>query len=230
MPGKTRMTEELADRIAYTGELMTRLRSSYRVELEASKHFGVTRRAVRKWMAKVREMRREESSGIDRLMARDDMRAAFNLAGALAIGRTQVVKDKDGNPVMEEVFDPRANQVVKRVAMRPNPDIQRFLHAMRELVHLDGLAEEAPSAPIKVEVEQARIPELSKLPPAVAAKAAAAMQAYVAALSPDGKLDSVAGEWFRMAGDPPVTTLTGTPKTETTAPAEAPKTEPPEAS
>lgn len=220
-----RMTEELANRLAFTAEMMVRLRSAYRVQLEVSKHFGVTTRAVRGWMKRVRELRRDEDDVTTRIMKRNDMRASFDMAASLAISRTQVVKDKDGNPVMEEVWDPRANQVVRRVAMRPNPDLQKFLHACRELVHLDGLAETAPTQPIKVEVEQAKIPDLAKLPPAVAAKAAEAMRGYVQALG--GTVDAVAGEWFRMAGEDPVTTLQDTSAAKSASVDETPVSEPP---
>jgi hypothetical protein len=215
MPARKRMTEELADRLAFTAEMMVRLRSSRRVEVEVSKRFGVDPRTVRAWMKRVRELRREEMGAVDRIMARDDMRESLNTAAALAIGRMHVVKDKDGNPIMEDFIDPATGQVLKRVAMRANPDLQRFLHACRELVHLDGLAEEAPSAPIKVEVEATKLPDLAKLPPATARKAADALARYVQAVAPNGDASAIAGDWFKLAGDEPVTTIeTPAPKTD----------------
>ena len=191
-----RVTKEvMAEQLAYTAELMVRLRSSYRVEQSLNGRYGCDERTARRWMQRVREMRRAEASTINVDNARDDMRDSLNAVAALALGRSQVVKNDDGSVVMTRQTKPDGT-VVEQPTYKPNPDLQRALHALRELIHLDALASPTTQT-IKVDADIGVMPDLKKMGP----QAAKALEAFVKEISPGGKISELAGEWFKFSGE-----------------------------
>jgi hypothetical protein len=186
--------EEMAERLADTAELMVRLRSSYQVERHLARKYGVNPRTCRDWMAKVRAARRAEASSVDVDNLRDDMRESLNTVAALALGRNAVVKNDDGTVVMTEVTRPDGS-IERRPTYRANPDLQRALHALRELMHLDGLPKVVKHE-LKVDAEVTAMPDLKKLGPS----AAKAMGEFLKELA-GGDLSKLAGDWFKFSGE-----------------------------
>lgn len=182
-----RATKEVfEEHLAACDEAMVRYPSSYQVCKVLAERFGVNPRTVRTWMKIVRERRRAEIAPIDREVARDQARARFDLVFAMAINKTAVVKNIDGSPVL----DPATGKPITK----PAADLQRALHAEREIVHLDGLAQPIRSE-VKVEAEVAQMPDLSD------AKVRAALENYLKMVAPGGDLSKVAGEQFKLSGD-----------------------------
>jgi hypothetical protein len=201
-----RISEEQARRLAYTAELMVRLRSTSRVITELRARYGASDRTAKRWMQQVRQLRREEQVSIDVQSQRDDMRETFNMIVALALGKTVPIKNPDGSIVMEDITDSAGRQV-RRAAMRAAPDLQRAIQALRELVHLDGLAQPA-KAEIKIDADVTQMPDLRKLPPA----AVRAAEDLLRSIAPGGDVAKLAGEWFTFAGETPPAAPSPTPE------------------
>jgi hypothetical protein len=195
--GRGRSTKEMmAERLAFKADMMIRLRSFHKTVQTVRQKYGVNERTVAIWISKVRAQWRAEASKRDPEEARDDIRETLNAILALALGRSQVVKDAEGNPVMREQILPDG-RVIKEPAVRANPDLQRAIHALRDIMHLDGLARPL-TAQIRVDHEVAKLPDLAK---AGGAEAARALQMYLAAIAPGADVSELAGEWFKLSGD-----------------------------
>ena len=187
------------ERLAYCAEMMSRLRSTTAVVHACKAKYGVDKRTVIRWVAKVRGQRRAEASMVDVDARRDDIRTSFDAIYAIAMGRTTVVKDADGNPVMETVTRADGSTITKPSA-KPNPDLQRALHALREIVHLDNLAKPAElKHVVKLDADVAVMPDLAAMGPA----AAEALRAFLQTISPGSDVSAIAGADFKFAGDEP---------------------------
>lgn len=180
---------QIAERLAFTSQAMTRLRATHLVLREVSQHFGVNERTVVGWMRKVREQRRAEASDVDREVARDQLRADYNAVVSMALNRTEVVKDKDGGPMLDSSGRPM---------VRAKPDLGHALQALRELANLDGLPEPVKHEH-KVEAKVDAAPDLGGL----TSEQLAAGMAFVTSLAPDGDMAKLLGEHFKLAGTRP---------------------------
>lgn len=184
--------EVFAARLAETEQTMIRLRSSYRVEQALSQKYNVQRRQVRRWMQQVRKKWKEEASGEeqDRTTLRADMDKTLNEIIAQAFTRTVVVKDADGNPMLDP--NPNSNTYGKPI-IKANPDLQRALHALIQLRALHALDQPA-QIHHKVDVSA----DLKKLPTVAALTDSARekLRDLLKEVSPGGDLMALAGDWF----------------------------------
>jgi hypothetical protein len=182
--------EEWDDRLAFVSEAMVRVRNTWEVVQRIVKKYGVSDSTARLWIKRVRDLRRSEVSAMDLENHRDDMRELLHKVVEMSLNKTQVVRDKDDNPVL----NPQTGDVI----VRPNPDLQRVIHAARELIHLDGL-QRPLTGTIKVEHEVTAIPDLKT----VDVTAQKAMTDFLTALAPGGDISQLAGDWFRFSGAEP---------------------------
>lgn len=131
-------------RIRDTENHLIRLGRTRAVEEALSKRYGVARRTVRKWIQWVRaewaEQAKEEEKALGmtiREARRLQHRQMLQDLWAQAASRTEVVRDKEGNVVMEE------RDGDTRPAVRPNPNYHAMLQASKQLRYLDALDQPA---------------------------------------------------------------------------------------
>lgn len=184
-----RTTQEIyAQRLAETEQTMIRLRSSYRVEKHLAEKFGVLPRQVRRWMHQIRVKWKAEATteDQDREALRAEMHQTLNDILAQAMQRTVIVKDADGNPLLD--------QATKRPIVKSNPDLQRALHACIQLRNLHALDEPAKShVKVTMSTDLNALPNYDALKPEHVEK----LREIVTAIAPNGDLKDLAGEWFR---------------------------------
>lgn len=178
---------------------MVKLRSEYRIHQYIMAKWKVSKRTVERWEKEVRAQwaaaaEAEPDPQKRRERRRNQMRADLDTAMAEAMNRTMIVKDSDGNPML----DPREmlptgekNPNYQRPITRPHPDIQRFLHACNQLRHLDGLDEPA-KAQLHVTGLGDSLPDLDSLPEVARKHLVAGLHA----MAPDGDLRKLAGDLF----------------------------------
>jgi hypothetical protein len=131
----------VAERLVEVETLLTRRVGSRRIEKLLAERWSLTTRQVRHYIARVRRTWEAEASSEGREAKRDAMRASLDDLYANAMGRTEIVRDAKGSPIL----DPQGKPLV-----RPNPDTKTAVRAAAEIIRLDGLA-----APTKVEVSGA---------------------------------------------------------------------------
>lgn len=180
--------EQIAERLQATAEAMTRLRSTGAVCKAIGQRFGVDQRTVMSWIRKVRQARRSEASELDRDEARDQIRHDLNQVVQLALNKTITVKNDDGTVALKADGTP---------VVRSSPDLGRAIHALRELTHLDGLAEPM-RAEVKIESTADRAPDVSNLKPD---QVRAGLE-FIAKLG-DGDVARIVGDQFRLSGSRP---------------------------
>lgn len=202
--------EDYAARLAETEQAMIRLRSSFRVEQALCSKYGVSPRNVRRWMHQVRKKWKVEAAGeeLDRTNQRQDMHSTLNEILFQALNRTQVVKDANGDPILDPasiVRDVAGNPVLDangRMSGRPmvkaNPDLQRALHACIQIRGLHALDEPTKN---KVEIDLSK--DLKQLPDLGALKpdSVEMLRALIKSVAPDGDLKQLAGDWYKSMGD-----------------------------
>jgi hypothetical protein len=182
------------ERLAACEQAMIRLRSAHRVEQEMKAKFGVDDRTARKWMRAIKKKWKEEAEaeGYDRTTMRVEMDRTLNEVLAAAMNRTIIVKDKDGNPMLDQ--NPNSPTYGKPL-VKANPDLQRVLHACIQLRALHSLDQPtrahvtvAPDITASLDIEK-----LIKDKP----DAQEHLKKLLESVSPDGTLGALAGEWFR---------------------------------
>jgi hypothetical protein len=178
--------EELEERLLDTERSILRARSYSEVQARLAKKYGVDGRTVRTWIKKARQRWRDRSTEDDRPMMRDEVREKFRDVYALALAKNVVVKNPDGTVAFDAQGEP---------VRQPTPDLRAALHAARELVHLDGLAEPV-RAEVKLEADVSSAPDLA----ALTTEQRAALDAYLKTLAPGGDVSALAGETFRLSG------------------------------
>jgi hypothetical protein len=180
--------ETKARQLAETEEAMVKLRSEFRILDHIGRKWSVAPRTVQRWMKEVRDRWRAEASARPsdeiRDQRRDDMRKTLGTIVTEAMTRVVQAKDGDGKWLVDEKGKP---------VMRLLPDLQRALHALAQLRHLDGL--DAPQrAEISVTGVGDQLPDLAALPQA----ARDALEAGITALAPNGDLRQLAAELFAV--------------------------------
>lgn len=215
--GRTNV-EVYEEQLHFCNEAMVRLRSSHLVERECVRKYKVHERTVRTWMRTIRKRNAVVLTPELREEKRGALRESYELVARLAMGRTAVVKDDDGKVVLDDrefVYDATGqkhpNPSWRQPVLKANPDLHKFMHAMRELAWLDSLNEPTKQE-IKLETD-VKLPNLHEAGPEVAR----AIADFMAKLG----LDGAGGDAFKMAGVEPVARLTKA----TAAP--APGVEPP---
>lgn len=175
------------EQLAYCEEMMIRLRDGAKVTKACVEKYLVNPRTVTAWMHEVRNRRRHANANIDHEEARDDVRATLNVVVAIALGKTTLARNKDGDVAL----DGNGNPI--RVAA---PDLQRATTALRDLVDLDGLNKPG-EVKVTVDGEVSVMPDLKTLGPDVAV----AIQGLLKTLAPDADVAKLAGEWFKFDGE-----------------------------
>lgn len=184
--------------IAETEDAMLKLRSPHRVHEYIGRKWKIEKRQVQRYMEKVRAKWREQAARTPtpelREQRRDYMRATLDHMIHDSLMRTEVVKDADGNPLLDDrefLADGSRNPNYKRPVTRPAPDRRAALYALRLLKDLDGLDE-----PVKSQVEVLgladKLPDLDSIPNGPREHLVAALEA----MAPDGDLRKLAGELF----------------------------------
>lgn len=136
--------DEIARRLDEVETLMARRLSTSKVCQWAAAKYSITERQARKYVQKIRERWAAESSTVDRAAKRDQLRATAESIVAHALSRSEVVRDADGNPIV----DPTTN----RPLVREVPDLKTAIRGADVLARLDGLYQD------KLRVEDARAP------------------------------------------------------------------------
>lgn len=195
MPKKA--PEEMERRLAYCEEVMLIGGPQYRQEQLIAQRFGVSPRQARNYQVKVRERwraRRESIPEDVRQERRQRSRERLELILATAMNRTEVVKNADGEVVLddrEHLPDGSRNPNFRKPFTRPAPYLAAAIRADKALRELDGLNE-----PFKVQHEHTglveRLPDLASVP----ATARRHLEAAVEAMAPDGDLRKLAADLF----------------------------------
>ena len=122
---------EIERRIDAIETQLATTRSPRAVATWAAAQWNVTPRQARTYIERARERWTREAGIEDRRSRRDAMRASLNALFHAASTRTEIVRDKRGQPVI----DPATG-----VAMtQPAPDLRAALRAADALCRLDGL-------------------------------------------------------------------------------------------
>jgi hypothetical protein len=191
MPRAQFSKEAKEEAVSYAAELMIRLRSSYQVQKNLVAKYQISTRTARRLMTAVRERWAEERKNTDDVelheTRRDRERETLNTTIALALGRTQVVKNDDGTVVLDKQGRP---------VVRANPDLQKVLHAVRVMMDLDGLSKPI-KAKITVDGEITAMPNLKDLGP----QAAQALEGFLKTIAPEQDVAKLAGDWFKFSGE-----------------------------
>jgi hypothetical protein len=137
VPAKRTTLEEIRQRMQEVEAMLLRRLSTRQVQDVLAKRWNVTQRQVRDYIGKVRAAWRQDAVTLApeererRLLARDHMRASLNDAYSRALGRTEVVRDAKGNPVV----DPGTGKPL----LREVPDLVNGLRALGLLMDLDAV-------------------------------------------------------------------------------------------
>lgn len=155
--------------IAETEKILIRRRSYYDAMTQIVQTFSVPERTARRWIETVRKQWKVEGTTelFDRTALRVEMHHSLQMGIALALNRTQLVKEKDGRIVYDPASverDAQGNIVAGRPTIRANPDLQRYFYGLSTLARLHGLDEPA-RVKIDVDADLNLAPDLSKLKP-----------------------------------------------------------------
>lgn len=189
---------ELAD----VEQLLLTVRRPTLVERQIAERYKVTQRTARKYMKAVYDKWAEHAKQFDskpelREARRNQVRETIQLVIAVALARTEVVKNEDGSVVLddrEHLPDGRRNSAYKTPLTRPRPDLQRVVAAINSQRKLDGLDE-----PFKLELSGDlgdRLPDVADLPHEVRQHLVRGLEA----LAPGGDLRKLAGELLTGGG------------------------------
>lgn len=143
--------EVIEERLVETEAALLRRLAPARVAQTLAERWKVTPRQVRDYIREVRDRWRTDAEQLApdeqrrRIAQRDHMRASLNDAYSRAMGRTEVVRDGAGTPVM----DPQTG----RPLLREVPDLNKALRAAALLMDLDALAQ-----PKAVNIKHSGIP------------------------------------------------------------------------
>lgn len=137
VPAKRPTPEVVRQRMTEVEAMLLRRLSTRYVQDVLAPRWGVTQRQVRDYISKVRQAWRQEAETLApeererRLLQRDHLRASLNDAYARALGRTEVVRDAKGNPII----DPTTSKPL----VREVPDLTNGLRALTLLMDLDAV-------------------------------------------------------------------------------------------
>lgn len=146
MGSRGRVTKlEKEERLADTEQYLLRFRSRSRVMSFLSKKWDVTPSTVSHWITEVHRRWRAEAGETNREQKRDDARALLNEAIFLAMNRTKAVTEYKTEDVVDDDGNVTGTRTVAKTVSKPDPDVQRVLHAVAQLRALDGL-----DAPLKL--------------------------------------------------------------------------------
>lgn len=192
--------DEHDKRVAETQQLLLTVRRDAHVQRQLADRWDITHRQARNWIrkayAKWAADAKEHGDPIEvREARRNKARETYETVIAIAFNRTEVVKNDDGEVVLDEremLPDGRKNPRYKLPIERPKPDLVRVVTALLGMRHLDGLNE-----PTKLEVDitgtlEERLPDLDSLPQGVRDHLVAGLEK----LAPNGDLRKLAGELF----------------------------------
>ncbi len=129
---------EYESRIADTEEHIVRLRSSPRIIRVMAAKYRVDPKSVANWIREVYDRWAAEATEVNREARRNEMRATLNTVVSMALNKSTVLKDINGNPMIDAV--------TQKPITRALPDIKSVLDATKQLRALDGL-----DAPVRVD-------------------------------------------------------------------------------
>jgi hypothetical protein len=130
VPRKAVGPAEKLRRMAEVEALLVRRLSNQAIEIHLAKVWGITSRQVHEYVRQVRQRWEKEAVTDDRRAERAHMRASVNDLYSRALGRTEVVRDAKGNPMIGP--DGQVLRVEK-------PDLRAGARAAEILCRLDGL-------------------------------------------------------------------------------------------
>jgi hypothetical protein len=188
--------------LADVEQIMLTVRRPLLVQQHIATRFGVSLRTARRYVSEVYKKWRDHEKQFDTAPAlresrRNNARATFELVVALAINRTEVVKNEDGKVLLDErefLGDPalkQRNPAFKLPVTRPKPDLMRVIHALNAWRHLDGL-DEPLKAQLNIVGLGESLPDLDAMPE----EARRHLVAGLEAMAPGGDLRKLAGDLF----------------------------------
>lgn len=193
--GKGRISkEEYEYRLAETAKLLVRRRGYLDVERELARRFGVDMRTTRKWIRAVKERWKAEASEEDVEASRADLVAQLDAVITAAWNHVEVVKDKDGNPLLDQnqtLTDGSPNPGYLKPIVRPAARVQHVLHAVSQLRALKG-ADKPVTKHVQLDADLNVMPDIGVLPD----KVADGLRKALSDMAPDGDIRKLAGEWF----------------------------------
>lgn len=128
---RDQLVHQRQQRLAEIETMLARRLSERRVEQDCAKRWGVAGRTVRLLVTEVRSRWAIEADGLDRAAKRAHMHATACDLYARAMGRTEVVRDGAGNPIMEPGTG--------RPLLREVPDLKTAVRAADLIARLHGL-------------------------------------------------------------------------------------------
>lgn len=186
-------------RVAEVQQMLLTVRRSTTVQRNIAERYGITTRQARTWIQRAYAKWREDEKALGtpeqvREARRDKARDTYETVIGIALNRTEVVKNEDGEVVLDEqefLANGNRNPSYKRPLTRPRPDLVRVVTALLGIRHLDGLDQ-----PTKLELEftglEERLPDLDSMSDVARAHLVAGLEA----IAPGGDLRKLAGDLF----------------------------------